>query len=552
MKLNTFGTLIPLQITNLSTDHSDLPIKVRREHHFIDLCSITKSPVWLHIRFEILDFMEKMKAKRLERDYKALKLTRKSIAMDVIRAFKISNHPERQCFPEPPDYCKFPPIQEIVDLPAHVQVSASTFSAVLHLFLELFAEWRKQIDGQITEVVKRKECAKPSPDPLWDEYYDSDYDELMGPPSKRPETPKMSDEEAAAKFRLAATVFECQHCNPRDDDIAGYGWALGLDLDYGCSRPRGASKPLFYPQVMGHFPCLTRVPYYQFDEWDLFPSRTVETRDPTTYLGRASSKERRVWTSFLQHNVHISKKAEAVVKAAGLDPASATSEDMDKLNLRFVCGICLNLRRKKQAQAQKKENGSNKGGARDNDEGSDSGEASDNCEAIDIGEGSDTGAGSDIDEGSNDSEGSNNDECSDYYGEGDDFGEFSDFGRGSNDDEGGCSREGSSLEPRRPVEVGLFEWRAMVSMKFCFYTYSCQCIYLNDFTAQVRHFQDQHCQVESIIKLSANELGKDIMDAENDLKMNVTPLWVCMHCIDTESEKGPRKFAELKAHIRDK
>ena len=42
------------------------------------------------------------------------------------------------------------------------------------------------------------------------------------------------------------------------------------------------------------------------------------------------------------------------------------------------------------------------------------------------------------------------------------------------------------------------------------------------------------------------------MDAENDLKMKVMPIWVCMHCIDTESEKGPRQFTELKVHIRDK
>ena len=388
--------------------------------------------------------MEKMKAKRLERDYKALKLTRKNIAMDVIRSFKMSNHPERQCFPEPPDYCQFPQIQEIVDLPANVQVSASTFADVLHLLPDLCGEWRKQIIGQVMEVVKAKERVNQSMDPFFDVCYNSDCDELMGPPPKKTEIPKMSDEEAAAKIRLAATVFDCRRCDPREDDIASFSWGFGPELDYQYNRH--PSRLLFYPQIMGHFPCLTRAPSYQFDTWGLYPSQT-ETRDPTTFLGYGSSKERRAWHSFLQHNAYVSKMAEALVEVAGLDPASATSEDMDKLDIRFVCGIC--LRRKKQVQAQTKsrENSSDDG------RGSDNATSSDNGKANDIGEGSDT-----CEYGDHYSEKNGSDE-------GDNLDGFSSVDEGRGDDGSGCSRE--SNQSGRPIEVGLFEWRAMVSLNVC-------------------------------------------------------------------------------------
>lgn len=302
--------------------------------------------VWSHIKKDILEFMEKMKAKRLEREYKDLKLIRKGLAITAVRIFKKANHPESHYFPEPADYCKFPAIQAIIEEPANATVEVSSFADVVQSFPNLIADWRRGVDEKLKEVLKRGEPpAVTFSDLFGGIYYDEDIDEDYG--ITRPtRTPKaiMSDEEATAKLNLAATVFECKKCDPNDDDDDCCPFAG----DYWSPVPRAPSRPLFYPQVIGHLLCLTRGPG-PFS-WEVYPMET-ETHDPSIFLTHSAGfgKERRPWFGgYLQFNKYKSTKAEAVVKAAGLDPAVATTEDMDGLKLRFICKICSEEKKKEQ------------------------------------------------------------------------------------------------------------------------------------------------------------------------------------------------------------
>ena len=89
----------------------------------------------------------------------------------------------------------------------------------------------------------------------------------------------------------------------------------------------------------------------------------------------------------------------------------------------------------------------------DDGRGSDNATSSDNGKANDIGEGSDT-----CEYGDHYSEKNSSDE-------GDNLDGFSSVDEGRGDDGSGCSRE--SNQSGRPIEVGLFEWRAMVSLNVC-------------------------------------------------------------------------------------
>lgn len=61
--------------------------------------------------------MERIKVDRLKRERQALIISRKPAAINILRAYKISRLPLTEVMPEPVDFCAFPEVQAVLELP---------------------------------------------------------------------------------------------------------------------------------------------------------------------------------------------------------------------------------------------------------------------------------------------------------------------------------------------------------------------------------------------------------------------------------------------------
>jgi hypothetical protein len=275
--------------------------------------------------------MAEMRVKRLLRERAELILDRKNTAAQFLRTYKNSRLPYTEIMPERLDFSDFPPIKDILELPSEVEVTEESFDAVLPQLPELIEGWRTKINQEMIRTMKtnenvaRQHAALSRMMMLWGE----DPDEIDLPELEVSDSTE-TDEELFARMKLATTVFQCNTCTEydrwhEDDDFSEWS-----DSDES-SMAFNDIVPLFYPDVLGHI-CLTRAPH-RFWSWG-------KRVDACTRLD-SMTKIRRKWTSRpLRLDRTIGSHAATVVKAAGLDPKTATVEDMDKLDTVFGCLRC--------------------------------------------------------------------------------------------------------------------------------------------------------------------------------------------------------------------
>ena len=228
----------------------------------------------------MIEYMERMKSNRLEREHIALGISRKGPAIDAISNYKKCCLPWSEVMPQPADYCQFEPVKTILEFPSEVTVDVWTFRNILPQISVCFAEWRKRLKMKIIQTL----------DP----------------------TAELSLEPT---IHLATTVFQCKQCSLLNC-LEGAG-----DLD---------GVVLFYPEVLNHH-CCTRTPSYGGNAGDvsLHLERQLAARKPW------SCEE-------LAINATASKSMEAIVRFCDLDPASATVEDLDNITtIWFGCPKCV-------------------------------------------------------------------------------------------------------------------------------------------------------------------------------------------------------------------
>jgi len=258
--------------------------------------------------------MQEKRQERLEREFRLLCIERKEIAMKVLRTFKISQIPSGEIMPEGPDFCNFQPIIDVLNRPREEEITESSFDAVVPLLPGLIARWREDIRKSLVTLIQKSHLQRFYQLPIYAGHLDDS--------NQRP--PPLSDEDAAQTLNLATTVFECLE-----------------DRNH---------NTLFYPQVLGHT-CLTRTK----NRWPAIDdSLTRGVRrlvDHAVTLPNISNYDidcygitqyRCVWGARLILSDHARSVAEDLVRLAGLDPTTATVEDMDQLGLRFVCRTCAN------------------------------------------------------------------------------------------------------------------------------------------------------------------------------------------------------------------
>jgi hypothetical protein len=284
--------------------------------------------------------MQEMRKKRLIHEHEALVKERKHSAVKVLRTYKNAELPYTEIMPEGPDFCEFEPIKTILEQPTDVNVDESSFVEILPTLPDLIATWRKGINVQLARAMTNNNIRRMAGLSMVhammfymgfnggdDMDFDDDDSEYEG----------LTDDELAAKVKLATTVFRCSTCNNSSP--------LFWDEDrFSMSSDDGStSRPLFYPEVLGHR-CLTRLsdPLWTWD------SRL----EPIQRLDHSSSA-RRKWTARpLRLDPRVEKMVEAVLKVVGKDPATTTSEEMDNLGAWFACLKCAVTRSAQRGQTK--------------------------------------------------------------------------------------------------------------------------------------------------------------------------------------------------------
>lgn len=124
---------------------------------------------------------------------------------------------------------------------------------------------------------------------------------FIGPPSL----------DTVQKLQLAATAFRCLRCN------AGHAHNIHGDWD--------KAEPLLYPKLLNHT-CFTR---------QLYP---LNNSDDSVYLKNSYFRSREGWNnSLLRVDTNGVDMMEAIIKFCNLDPASATLNDLDDLDVWLGC-----------------------------------------------------------------------------------------------------------------------------------------------------------------------------------------------------------------------
>ncbi|KAF8716073.1 hypothetical protein AX14_012443 [Amanita brunnescens Koide BX004] len=262
--------------------------------------------IWSNIQGPILEFMAKMRKKRIDGENQEIIMQRKRAAMTVLQEYKNDRLPYSEIMPEAVDFCDMQPVKSIIDQPLDVSVDAASFLHLIPEFQSLFATWRNGIHLQLCNLLKQPE----EPDLYYDIFGLVSLEQTRCVPK--------TDKEALEMLSLASTVFACMECGAVLSTLFGVYF----------------KGPLFYPEVLGHT-CLTRA----FSSPFMFTDYPV---DPSTELRRQPVMQRTKWSPrFLTLNDDMRIIAEALIEESGLDPNMATATDMDERNLFYACWLCV-------------------------------------------------------------------------------------------------------------------------------------------------------------------------------------------------------------------
>ncbi|KAK0212275.1 hypothetical protein DFS33DRAFT_1389731 [Desarmillaria ectypa] len=131
------------------------------EHRLVKKNSPLTDRAYVNIKGEIVRWVESMK--RLAREREALINTRKSVAVDILRQCKdeSTNHPLKHFLPTIADFCTFPPVHEVLELPSEVVVNAQSFSAVVPQIPYLCRHWQGYVRGLLSQLILGPDSQTP-------------------------------------------------------------------------------------------------------------------------------------------------------------------------------------------------------------------------------------------------------------------------------------------------------------------------------------------------------------------------------------------------------
>jgi hypothetical protein len=183
---------------------------------------------------------------------------------------------------------------------------ASPFDDMAESLLHgLFDEWRESV---------RKHLLKQL---AWQGSHFTSGDDTRGSISSEPTLDE--GDEGLRRLSLATSVFTCV-CSQIHD----------------ASAEPPAIKPLFYPQVLGHI-CITRTPTLVDPSQDTNNASLLFLAAFQSSQGPPGSQS---WDCSLLLHLSLGAMVGRLIRTVHLDPATATVQDMDALDVYFACLCC--------------------------------------------------------------------------------------------------------------------------------------------------------------------------------------------------------------------
>ncbi|KAF9041918.1 hypothetical protein BDZ89DRAFT_1109607 [Hymenopellis radicata] len=254
---------------------------------------------WRLIKDKMVEFLAEQRSHRLKKERLLFVDQRMAVVLHtVLRPFKrelltSENVGLGLVFPNITDVCEFPPIHEMLNLPTNEHVDAGRLTDVLPQMPELYDRWLEQIRDELAKVIRGSVSLKQF----------SEVPDLL---------------------RQTSRVMVCEHFMCRD-------------------------IPLFYPEVLTHRCNSLDAELGNLEIYDGCETIIVGGKPASSARGRLAHSFRRThpWVGrrirrpWSADNLVKSKKMQRIVKEvvarAGLDPATATVEAMDKFEGYFAC-----------------------------------------------------------------------------------------------------------------------------------------------------------------------------------------------------------------------
>jgi hypothetical protein len=250
--------------------------------------------VWKNIQPELIEFMETMKAFRIERERSELLKRRRVCASTVLSDFKrkcpdILAHPN-ELMPGSPDFWSWYPVRTIIESPNDTVVTTENFDDILEDISKWIVSWR---EARIQELVfKTRMHGLPYPG-----------DRFLS---------------QLAQLQLAVCVVTCQrHLCPDEE----HGWGVQ------------EHNFLYYPEYL-HHRC-NAITWRQQNKPD--------EGEAALSLGSGYPKQfiRQKWSSEkLEFDGKASGVVKKIIETCGWNWKTMTAKELDKLDPRLVCLKC--------------------------------------------------------------------------------------------------------------------------------------------------------------------------------------------------------------------
>lgn len=237
--------------------------------------------VWDSIKQPLIDIVEKVRQERLKAEYDVV-LVKRQMVVDSLLSDYVLQQPVNEIIPGTGDVCQMEEFKTIIfDTPADVEVDAQSFQQVMAHLPQIIIKWRASRDIWLWRVLN------------------VNLDSTISQPD-------------LTQLNLVSTLFICWEC----------------------------STPISYPRVLAHNcragPHLFCI--FRSSSSNTYPESVLWAREdmlPWNYIRRFS-----IGYTETRSKV-IGQQAKEIAGICGLDPDTATFEQMNELDPRLECTACV-------------------------------------------------------------------------------------------------------------------------------------------------------------------------------------------------------------------
>jgi hypothetical protein len=246
--------------------------------------------VWQNAKDSIFKHLQPFRDELLWDDYTSVLVGRLTMLKALLLQY-LHKQPVEQLNPGPGDIAYMPEFRQIFEVPAEVDVTEDSFSALLERLPELCASWRETVTRTLLDTARTA---------LADSPVGSGTNESL--------------------LALATTLFSA------NGDECGCASVFSFDtiLRHRCCRETGA---WLYRFMFRHADRGLRRLHSCFEAAGSSPLFWPEPDDRSHHDPRF----------LLEYSEPAARAAKAIVELCGKDPWSTTRSEMDELNARFLC-----------------------------------------------------------------------------------------------------------------------------------------------------------------------------------------------------------------------